>query len=199
MTTTVLFVRHVPHALQNRVFVSRQDGVPLADDAPERLERLAARLSREPLAAVYASPVQRTRETAAAIAAPHGREVIARDAFVEIEYGAWSGREMEAMCSDPDWRVWNQVRSLARPPGGETMLEVQARMMAGLEQVRADHPDQTVAVVSHGDPIKTALLYLLGLPIDAYDRFEVEPGSISTVALGDWGAKLLRLNETVEA
>jgi probable phosphoglycerate mutase len=199
VTTAVLFVRHVPHEFQDKVFVARQPGVRLAADAPQRLQRLATRFSRERLAAIYASPMERTQETAAAIAAPLKLPVVTRDDFIEIDFGEWTGRPFEEVQADPRHQVWNRMRGLARAPGGESMLDVQARMVRGIKRLRAEHPDQTVAVVSHGDPIKTAIMYALGLPLDFYDRFELEPGSISTVVFGDWGAKVLRLNETVDA
>ena len=196
--TTVFYVRHVPHELQDQIQVGRREGVRLGPDAPARLQRLAERCAREPLAAVYASPLFRAQETAKAIAGGHaGLEVHTRDGLHELDAGDWTGKTFEQMHEDPAWAVWNDARSLGRIPGGESMLEVQARMIAVLEEIRRAHPDQHVAVVSHGDPIKSALLYLLGLSLDAFQRIEVEPGSISTVVVGDWGAKLIRLNETV--
>ena len=196
MTTTILFVRHVPHEHQDKVHVSRTDGVRLAADAPERLAKLAARLMREDLAAVYASPISRAIETAAAATQRPVADIRVREDFTEIEFGEWTGQTVEAVDRDPRHKVWNRMRSLARPPGGgETMLEVQARMVRGIEALRRDHPDQTVAVFSHGDPIKCAILYLLGMPLDFYDRLDVDPGSITTTVVGDWGAKVHRMNE----
>ena len=198
MTTTVFFVRHVPHELQDQIQVGRREGVRLGPDAPARLQRLTERFAREPLAAVYASPIFRAQETAKAVAAAHpDLQVQTREGLNELEAGDWTGKTFEQMHEDPAWRVWNTARSLGRIPGGECMLEVQLRMIAVLEEIRRAHPDQHVAIVSHGDPIKAAVLYLVGLPLDAYQRIEVEPGSISTVAVGDWGAKLIRLNEVV--
>ena len=195
MTTTILFVRHVPHEHQDKVHVSRTEGVKLAKDAPKRLARLADRLRREKLAAVYASPVSRAIETAMAATERRREEVRVLDDLTETEFGEWTGKTVEEVHRDPRHGVWNRVRSLARPPGGETMLEVQARMVHGIEALRRDHPDQTVAVFSHGDPIKCAILYLLGMPLDFYDRIDVDPGSITTTMVGDWGAKVHRLNE----
>ena len=195
MTTTILFVRHVPHEHQDKVHVSRTEGVKLAKDAPERLGRLAERLRGEELAAVYASPVSRAIETAMAATERPREDIRVLDDFTEIEFGEWTGKTVGEVDRDPRHKVWNSVRSLARPPGGETMLEVQARMVHGVEALRRDHPDQTVAVFSHGDPIKCAILYLLGMPLDFYDRIDIEPGSITTTVVGDWGAKILRLNE----
>jgi probable phosphoglycerate mutase len=195
VTTTILFVRHVPHEHQDKIHVSRTEGVKLAKDAPRRLARLADRLRGEKLAAVYASPVSRAIETAMAATERPREDIRVLDHFTEIEFGEWTGKTVEEVDRDPRHRVWNGVRSLARPPGGETMLEVQARMVHGIEALRRDHPDQTVAVFSHGDPIKCAILYLLGMPLDFYDRIDVDPGSITTAFVGDWGAKIHRLNE----
>ena len=197
MTVTLFFVRHVPHELQDKVHVGRRDGVQLREDAPERLARLTERFAREPLAAVYASPILRTQKTAEAIAAPKGLDVQTRDGLTELEAGEWTGRSFGDFTTDPAWDVWNRRRSLARIPGGESMLEVQGRMALVLEEMREAHAGEHVLLVSHGDPIKAALLLMLGLSLDAYDRIDVEPGSVSTAVLGDWGAKLLRLNEVV--
>ena len=79
------------------------------------------------------------------------------------------------------------------------MLEAQARIVSGMEQLRVAHPDKAVILVSHSDVIKAALLYHLGLPIDAYCRFDIDPASISTLVIGDWGSKVIRLNEVVAA
>ena len=131
------------------------------------------------------------------MAGDRGLEIQTREGLNELDVGDWTGLGFAAVQLNPSYKTWNQARSLARVPGGESMLEVQARMIAVLEEIRRAHPDGAVAIVSHGDPIKSALLYLLGLSLDAYSRIEVEPGSISTVLVGDWGAKLLRLNEVV--
>jgi probable phosphoglycerate mutase len=194
-TTTVFFVRHVPHSLQDQMQVGRMDGITLGEDAPPRLARLAERFKLENLAAVYASPIHRTQVTAHAIADPKGLEVRTRDGLVEIDAGEWEGMTFEEMQADPRHDPWNTARSANRIPGGETMLEMQVRMIAVVEEARRAHPGEKVLLVSHGDPIKAALLYLVGLPIDSYDKITVDPASISTVAIGDWGSKLIRLNE----
>jgi probable phosphoglycerate mutase len=199
VTTVVHLVRHVPHEHQGRIQVGRMGGVEVAEGSPARFEALGRRFAREDLAAVYASPIDRTQQTAHAIADPAGLPVLTREDLNEIDVGEWTGRTFEEIKADPTHDHWNSARSLARCPGGESMLEVQVRMLRWLEMVRSDHPDQAVVAVSHGDPIKSILLYLLGLPLDAYDRIEVEPASVSTVVVGGvddpWGARLIRLNE----
>ena len=199
MTTVVHLVRHVPHEHQGRIQVGRMGDVAVAKGSPARFEALGRRFARETLAAVYASPIDRTQQTAHAIADPAGLPVFTREDLNEIDVGEWTGRAFDDILADPIYQHWNSSRSLARCPGGESMLEVQVRMLRWLEMVRSDHPDQAVVAVSHGDPIKSILLYLLGLPLDAYGRLEVEPASVSTVVVGGahdpWGAKLIRLNE----
>ena len=197
MTTTVFFVRHVPHAHQGRIHVGRMDDVQLAEGSAERLARLTARFTGERLDAVYSSPIQRAQLTAAAVAEAGGLEVRTLEGLTEIDAGEWTGRAFADFAQDPRREAWERARSLNRTPGGETMLEVQCRMIAALEEVRARHPEGRVALVSHGDPLKTALLYLLAMPLDAHDRFDIDPGSVSAAVVGDWGAKILNLNERV--
>jgi probable phosphoglycerate mutase len=196
-TTTVHLVRHLPHEHQGRIHVGRSEGIRLAEGAPERMRLLARRYEGLKLAAVYASPVSRAQETAGAIAGPAGAEILTRPDLTELDAGEWTGKSFEEIGRDPRAAPWNSVRSLARVPGGESMLEVQFRMVRWLEEVRSAHAGSTVVGVSHGDPIKALTLYLLGLPLDAYDRIEPEPGSTTVFAVGDWGAKLIRLNETL--
>lgn len=196
VTTTVFFVRHVPHEHQDRIHVGRMDGVNLGEDSADRLSRLSRRLSRERLDAVYASPVSRAQLTAQAIADAHGLEVCTDPGLTEIHTGDWTGRTVAEVDAEPTTHAWNTVRSLNRIPGGESMLEVQARMVRALEAITAAHDDQRVAIVSHGDPTKSVLLYLLGMPLDAHARIDVDTGSVSAATVGDWGAKVHFLNDT---
>lgn len=192
---TLFLVRHAPHVLQGRVQVGRTEGVALAKGSDRVAQRAAGRLRRERLDAVYCSPLQRARDTAAPIAAVHDLEPIADADLLELDFGDWTGRAFDAFDGDPDYRAWNAARAVHRVPRGETMLECQARMMRAVERARRDHPDGRVALVSHGDPLKAVVLYLLGLPIDSWNRFDLDPASVSAAVVGDWGAKLLFLNE----
>jgi len=97
-----------------------------------------------------------------------------------------------------DWRRFNTFRSTTRPPGGELMAEAQLRMVNQLESIRQQHPEQSVAIVSHGDPIRAALTHFLGVPLDLALRLEIDPASVSVVQLADWGARVLCVNNTGE-
>ncbi|WP_230530185.1 histidine phosphatase family protein [Microvirga roseola] len=199
MTTTFLLVRHAAHDRVGTVLCGRMPGVTLGALGRSQAQRLAERLAREDVACIRTSPLERARETAEPIAERVGLTPEACEAIMEIEFGSWTGKNFEALADDPRWRSWNNARSVSRPPGGETMLEAQIRIVGAIEELRALHPGRRIVLVSHGDVIKAALLYHLGLPIDACSRIEVEPASISTLAVGEWGSKVLRMNEVVAA
>ncbi|MFC4172149.1 histidine phosphatase family protein [Microvirga sp. GCM10011540] len=199
MTTTFFLVRHAAHDRVGTVLCGRMPGVSLGSVGKAQAERLSERLANESVAAVLTSPLERARETAEPIAARIGRPLEICEPIVEIEFGGWSGMSFDELTHVPLWKQWNSARSVTRPPDGETMLEVQARIVGAMEQMRKTYSGRPVVLVSHCDVIKAALLYYLGMPIDAYGRFDIDPASISTVTVADWGAKVLRLNEVVAA
>jgi broad specificity phosphatase PhoE len=195
MTTTLLLVRHAAHDLLGRVLTGRMGGVGLSEEGRGQAARLAAHLVGEPLAALYTSPLERTRETAAALAERLDLKPAILEGVAEVDYGDWTGMSFADLGRDPRWAEWNGSKSTLRPPGGESLLEVQSRAVGALECVRAAHPDCAVAVVSHGDVIKAALAHYLGLPLEGIARLEVSPASLSTVAVGPWGAKVHAINQ----
>jgi broad specificity phosphatase PhoE len=197
VTTTFLLVRHATHGRVGTVLCGRMPGVTLGAEGRAEAERLADHLAGRRIASVHTSPLERARETAEPIAARLGLEAESCEELLEIEFGAWTGRSFASLQDESRWRGWNSARSVSRPPGGETMLEVQARVVRLVERLRATCSDETVVLVSHGDVIKAGLLYCLGLPIDAHARIEVSPASISTLAVGDWGVNVIALNQVV--
>jgi len=130
------------------------------------------------------------------IAARLGLAARNSDALCEIDFGAWTGQPFDALRDDERWRRWNEARGSERPPGGESMAEAQARALGEVERARSEHSDGRVVLVSHGDVIKAVLAGVLGLPLDAYARFEISPGSVSALAVWDGGGKVLSMNET---
>lgn len=200
MTTIVFLVRHTIHDLLHRILTGRSPGVSLGEDGRRQAERLADRLAGERIGAVYCSPQERARQTAEPIAERLGLKPRIAEAMDEIDFGAWSGQSFAALQDDPNWDLWNRARSLARPPGGESMIEVQARAIRWLRRLPASHPGGgRIAVVSHGDVIRAVLAYFLGIPLDHLLRFEVSPGSVSVLAMSDADVRVLSVNEVVAA
>ena len=195
MTATILLIRHASHAHLGQILSGRLPGIGLSEVGVGEAERLADHLRLHDLAAIQSSPVQRARETAAAIAAGRGLDVDIATALDEIDFGDWTGRAFEALAGDPDWDHWNASRATAAPPSGESMAGAQARVVAHLQALARAHAGESVAVVTHCDIIRAALAQVLRLSLDAFHRFDVDPASVSRIAMGDWGARILSINE----
>ena len=155
----------------------------------------AERLATEKIAAIYASPLQRTRESAEILAARLGLPIAFRDDLLELDFGEWTGTTFDAIRADPRWQAWSTQRSLAAIPGGESMREVQQRVVAALLELNERHLHETVVLVSHGDVIRAVLLFALGMPLDFYNRIEIGQGSISTINIGASGIRVTTLGE----
>ncbi|RWO01938.1 histidine phosphatase family protein [Mesorhizobium sp.] len=196
MTTTFFLIRHAAHDKVGDYLAGRMAGVCLGETGRAQASRLASHMAPRPLAAICCSPRERTLETAKPIAIACNREKITiRQELDEIDFGAWSGKTFEELSQDADWLTWNSQRQQARTPGGETMLDVQQRVVSLMQQLRKRYQNQCVALVSHADVIKAAACKVLGLPLGDCFRFDIDPASITTVVSGDWGSKLIRLNE----
>ncbi len=198
MTVTVLMVRHAAHDNVGGFLAGRMEGVSLGPAGRSQAARLGERMRGAAIDAIHSSPRERCRETAEAIASACGLPPprIAEE-LDEIDFGRWSGSTFAELDADPLWRRWNTVRSCCRTPGGESMLDVQQRALRYLEPLVAGNAGRRLAVVSHADVIKAIVMHVLGLAIDAWPRFDVSPASVTTIAAGEWGAKLLNLNEVV--
>ncbi|MCW2236228.1 histidine phosphatase family protein [Azospirillum canadense] len=200
--TLLYLVRHADHDWIGRGIAGRMD-TSLNDTGRAQAERLGRWFARQRAAGqrasgLWASPLPRTQQTAEPIARALDLPIQTADALVEVEFGAWTGRDFPDLDADPAWRQWNGARSLARAPGGETTLEVQARMVGFLNRLCADDPDGIHVLVSHGDAIRAALAYYLGVSIDLFLRIEVSPASMSVLAIDGWTPKVLRLNQTLD-
>jgi probable phosphoglycerate mutase len=199
VTTSFFLVRHAAHELPETVLVGRTPGVALAPVGRRQAEFLASRLSREAVTKVHSSPQQRALETAEPIAVRTGLRVERTPALDEVDFGDWTGSGFEELTADPAWRSWNERRSSARAPGGESMSEAQTRVLRHIDQTRREAPGGRIVLVSHAEIIRAAILFYLGLPLDAFGKIEVGLASLSRVVAGDWGAKLVSLNEAAGA
>lgn len=196
MTATIFMLRHAAHDSVGAYLAGRAPGVNLGADGLAQAERLGRRMAREQFASLFASPRERAQQTAAAVgAARGGLPVETIDALDEVNFGSWSGSTFDELNKRADWQRWNALRSMSETPAGETMLDVQRRAIGFVRHIASNDSDTRSALVSHADVIRAIVGHVLGLPIDAWQRFEVAPASITTIVVGDWGCKLLTLNE----
>jgi len=192
----LLLVRHALNDWVGKCLAGWTPGVHLNDEGRAQAASLAQRLAAVPLAAVYSSPLERTLETAQPLAEAHDLTVEVREALGEIRVGDWTGRALKELKDEALWPVVQIYPGGARFPGGESMREVQDRMVAQLDAIREAHPGQTVAVVSHADPIKMAAAYYAGLPLDLFQRLSISPASVTAFAFTRFGPRLVCLNHT---
>ncbi|MGC3992663.1 MAG: histidine phosphatase family protein [Propionicimonas sp.] len=179
--TLVLLVRHGQTPTTGRVLPGRAPGLHLSAAGARQAENAAARLSGLPLAALYTSPLERAQETAAPTAAATGLVPVVEPDLFECDFGEWTGESLATLARRKEWRALMTSPSTFRFPGGESLAELEARMVSLLDRLRGAHPDGVVACFTHADPIRAALTYAVGAPLDAFHRVNVGTGSVSVV------------------
>jgi probable phosphomutase (TIGR03848 family) len=183
--TQLLLIRH---AVNDFVKTGKLAGwtpeVHLNDEGKAQAEALGKRLADVPIKYLYASPLERTMETAEAIRQYHPHlPILHKDGIGEVMYGDWEGKKISDLAQRKMWRVVQEYPSRASFPNGETMRGVQMRVVNALEELVLEHPRDLVAVVFHADLIKMALAHYLGMHLDNFQRIVVSPASISSVML----------------
>ncbi len=182
----ILLVRHATTAATGARLGGWTPGVHLDEAGVEQARATAALLVDHDIAAIYASPLERTQDTATIIAETAGLEVRTRGGLGETDYGDWTDRPLAELRKEPLWKVIQSTPSRAVFPGGESLRGSQQRMVEQLEELAADHDDGDIVVaVSHADPIKAAVAHFLGMPLDTFQRIGISPASISVLVLGD--------------
>jgi len=181
--TTFHLIRHASYGLLGQALGGRSPGHRLTEQGRRETGVLAEGLVSRPIAIVATSPLERTRETAEAIARRLGIEVVVEPGLIEIDFGEWTGMRFDHLHDKQDWQIFNQFRSTVAPPGGETMLAAQSRALDAVRRLRERSPGQEIVVVSHADIIKALLAHFLGVPLDLFQRLEIAPASRSVLRL----------------
>jgi probable phosphoglycerate mutase len=157
-------------------------------------ERIAA-LPKAPTA-VYASPLERTRETAAPIAKALGLRVRTAPGLLELDVGEWTEKSLSRLYRDKQWPKVQRWPSGFRFPGGESFAEMSARAMDTVVELSTRHPGETIVAVSHADTIKAILAAAAGVPLDLMQRLVVSPCSVSALLFTSSGPMVLCTNST---
>ncbi|MDP8991634.1 MAG: MSMEG_4193 family putative phosphomutase [Actinomycetota bacterium] len=193
--TLVLFVRHGRTPTTGKLLPGQARGLHLDEEGGVQAKVVAERLAvLDKLDAVYASPLERARETAAPIARRFGLRVRVARALADCDSGEWTGAELKAVAKRPEWRVVQNHPSGFRFPGGESFLEMYTRVVTAVEELRSSHRGETLVFVSHADPIKAAVAHAAGAHLDQFQRFVISPCSVTAIAYGDAGPAVLTVN-----
>ncbi len=194
--TLLLLIRHGTNDWVHGRLAGWTPGVHLNDDGRRQAQSLAARLAFLPIDAIYSSPLDRTMETARAIAAPRGMPIHIVQEVGEVKYGEWQGAELKELYKHELWPGVQFYPSGTRFPNGETLGEAQMRMVTALDKLRTAHPKGIIAVFSHADIIKLAIAYYIGVHVDLFQRLDVQPCSLTAIQFTRMGPRLLAFNDT---
>lgn len=196
-STLLLLVRHGQTPTTGATLPGRAKGLHLADQGRTQAGAVATRIAGlRNVKAVYASPLERTRETAAPIAKALDLKVKAERGLLECEFGEWTGAKLADLRKKPEWETVQRHPSGFRFPGGESFTEMQARMVSTLDRLAAAHRGETIVAVSHADPIKAAVAHALGTHLDLFQRIVISPCSVSAILVGPGGPIVLAVNST---
>lgn len=193
----ILLIRHALTDIAGRRLSGRKPGVKLNEVGRNQAIELADRLSKRNVSAIFSSPLERAVETANPLAKTLGLTVNISDDFTEVDFGDWTDLAIEELRADPLFRSFNSFRSGTRVPGGEMMTEVQMRFVKGILKLHSGFRDENIAIFSHADPVRSALAFFAGIPLDMAWRIEISPASVSVLEIYDDGARILLINETV--
>jgi probable phosphoglycerate mutase len=195
--TLVLLVRHGQTPTTGKLLPGRAPGLHLAEAGVEQAQRAAERIAAlKTVDAVYASPLERARETAAPIAAARGLKVQIDRGLLECDFGEWTGAELKALMKLPAWGTVQRAPSTFTFPGGESFTAMQNRIVGAIDRLRAKHPGGTIVCVSHADPIKAAVAHAMGTHIDLFQRIVISTCSVTAIAYGMGAPMVLTVNST---
>ena len=193
-----MLVRHGFTATTGVVLPGRAPDLHLAERGVAQAEAVAERLgelAKRPVA-LYVSPLERARETAAPIAAALRLRAQIDRGLLECDFGTWTGKRLSLLAKKPEWRAVQHAPSTFRFPEGESFTEMQLRVWSTLEKLAHKHRNRTVVVVSHADPIKAAVTYAQGVPLDLFQRTVISTCSISAIAFTSSTPIVLTVNNT---
>jgi probable phosphoglycerate mutase len=198
MPTTIHLIRHGHHALLGRILCGRMPGVELDARGRSEIAACAERLAPAP-SIIQSSPQPRALQSAKILANRFNLAVEPVAGIDEIDLGDWTARSFDELDRDPAWQVWNAHRGSGRPPGGESMRELQTRVVGYIDQLCRERTGSTIAVVSHAEPIRAAVLHYGGIQLDDFLSVEIDPASITTLVEGAAGVQLSSINQKVAA
>lgn len=194
--TTLFLVRHAVTSHTGNKLTGWMEGVSLSQEGRKQAGIAAEGLAHVNFDAIYSSPIERTLETARAIAGRQAARVKVRRGLGEVEYGAWTNRSLKTLAKTKLWEQVQRFPSAARFPDGESLREVQSRAVTEIERIVAEHPKGKICCVSHGDVIKLIAAHYLGVHIDLYQRIVIGPASVSVISVTSHGPYVIALNNT---
>ena len=193
----MLFVRHGQTPTTGKVLPGRAPGLHLSDEGHRQAAAVAERIAElKQVDAIYASPLERARETAAPIGKARGLKVHVDRGLLECDFGEWTGGELKDLGKLPEWQTVQRYPSGFHFPGGESFTAMQTRIVDTVGRLRERHPGGVIVAVSHADPIKAAVAQAMGTHLDLFQRIVISTCSVTAIAYGSTGPVVLTVNST---
>jgi len=198
-TTYILLIRHGENDwVGTDRLAGRTPEVHLNEKGRQQAANLAPLLAKQPIAAIYSSPLERCIETAQPLAQVLNQTIFTEPDLLEVDYGEWRGAHLKELSKLPEWQMVQHFPSTFRFPGGETLREVQNRAIQALERICVQHPNQVIAVFSHADLIRLCVANYMGTPLDLFQRVVVNTASVSTFVFHNMMPMVLSVNYVAE-
>jgi len=181
--TKLLLVRHAETEWNDSARFQGQTDIPLNERGLAQAAQVARRLQREPLAAIYSSDLSRALDTARVIAREHKLEVIVSEQLREASFGSWEGMTFDEvrLRFPEEAKGWILDPVMIRPADGETREAILSRVMGALHRIAEDYGDRTVAIVTHGGPIKCAVMHALEASGSAWKKLRIDNATLTTL------------------
>ena len=195
--TTVLLVRHGQTPTTGATLPGRAPGLHLSEAGRGQADKVAEHLALLPkLDAIYASPLERARQTAAPSARARRLRTLVERSLIECDFGDWTGAELKKLAKLAEWSTVQRYPSGFRFPNGESFTEMQTRVVTGIDKLVHRHPGGVIACFSHADPIKSAVAHAMGTHLDLFQRIVISTCSVTAIAYGPGGPVVLTVNST---
>jgi probable phosphomutase (TIGR03848 family) len=196
--TTILLVRHGQNDMVGKKLAGRLPGVNLNEQGEAQARRLAAELASLPIKAVISSPLARAQQTAEPVARIHNLPVEINPGLLEIDFGTWQGKSIKQLRRSKLWKTVQECPSTFRFPEGETFIAAQSRITETLGEVSAAYAEKDLIVcVGHCDMIRLAVAFFLDMPLDAFQRLQIAPVSVTVLYLQGGRASFGPINAPV--
>jgi probable phosphoglycerate mutase len=195
----MLLIRHGQTPTTGVELYGRKPGVHLSDVGVDQAEKVAERISemdQRAIAAIYSSPLERTRETAMPISKRVGIPIKRNRGLIELDVGDWTGRKLSQLRKLKAWSTVQRYPSGFSFPNGESFVQMQTRMSQTVDGLVATHPGKTVIAVSHADPIRALVAHAMGTHLDLFQRIVVSPCSVTAILYTSSGPVVLAVNNT---
>ena len=194
-----ILIRHAAVGPVATRIAGRLPNIELSEAGRQQARKLLGSLAAENIWKIFSSPRERAYQTAAILAEKNHQQVTIAADLDELDYGQWTGADLEQLDQNARWRAFNSIRSCTRIPGGELILEVQMRVVGFIDRLHEQSVDGAIVLVTHADIIRAALAYYLAMPIDLMLRFDISPASISILTIHEHGPTVLCVNCTGES